>query len=198
MFKKITTKKFQEFHGRIEGEGWWWETCSDCGGQCEHNKIGSLMPGEKEFIAGWLHMTVRDFEAEYLDNVITPFGAIDVLSLANPNCPFLDSSFKCRVRPVKVVMCEVYPVIFQVRNEKVEYSVDPLCALAQGTEIKSYFEEKVIPALEELAPPVEWCKAVTLYDHFNYDYEAMHKARKARSKYQSFSLEQLLAKRLDR
>jgi hypothetical protein len=68
----------------------------------------------------------------------------------------------------------------------------------QRTEIRDYFEEKVIPALNELAPPVEWCKAVALYDHFDYDYEALRKAREPGSKYQSFSLEQLLEKRLGR
>ncbi len=198
MFKKITSNKFQEFHARIEGEGWWWQICSACGGQCEHNKIGSLVPGEKEFIAGWLGMPVRDFEEQYLDRVVTPSGGIDVLSLADPTCPFLGSDFRCRVKPVKVVMCEVYPVIFEVRDGKVAYFVDSLCPLAQQKEIGSYFENTVIPALTALAPPVEWCKAVALYDHFDYDYEALRKERKTGAKYQSFALEQLLAKRLDR
>lgn len=198
MFKKITSKKFQEFHDRIEGEGWWWQICSTCGGQCERKKIGSLMPGEKEFIAGWLGMTVRDLEEGYLDKVVTPSGAIDVLSLSNSTCPFLGSDFRCRVKPVKVAMCEVYPVIYEVRDGKVVYFVDSLCPLSRQKEIKDYFEKTVIPALTEVEPPVDWCEAVVLYDHFNYDYEALRRGRKASDKYRSFSLEQLLAKRLDR
>jgi len=198
MFRKIPPQTFKEFHARIEGEGWWWEICSACGGQCEHNMMGSLMPGEKEFITGWLGAPVPEFEEEYPDKVVTPYGAVDILSLDNSTCPFLSSDFRCRVKPVKVVMCEVYPVIFEVSDGKVVYFVDSLCPLARHKEIKGYFEKTVIPALAELAPPVEWCEALALYDHFDYDYEALRKGRKAGGKYQSFSLEQLLAKRLDR
>jgi hypothetical protein len=193
MFRKIPSRKFHEFHNRVEGEGWWWHICAECGGKCEYHKIGSLMPGEKEFIAAWLNMPAKVFEENYLDEVVSPAGNIDILKMKQP-CPFLNSKFRCDIKPVKVILCKVYPVIYDVQDEKVVYFVDSRCPLFHHRDIRNYFEDIVIPALIELDPPVEWCKAVALYDHFDYDYHSPY--LKQQTGRQSFPLSVLEKMRL--
>lgn len=194
MFAKIPKEKFQEFHASIEGEGWWWGLCADCGGRCEYNKIGSLVPGEKEFIAGELGMSVRAFADKYLDRLVTPLGTIDVLKLKD-GCPFLDSEWRCVIKKIKVVLCETYPVAFYIKDERVEFFIDPWCPLSRRQDIRDYFEKVVMPALKKLDAPVAWYKAATLYDEHNFDYKTIELERKDGLKCRSFTLDYLMSRR---
>src|SRR5688572_26956483 len=109
MFELIPIEKFAIFHQEFKGDTW--DICERCGGKCEINKIGSLMPGEAEYIAGTLSCSVEDFRTMYLDGIVTPHGTVDVLKL-KPGCPFLSPDFRCTIKDVKVVLCDVYPVVF--------------------------------------------------------------------------------------
>lgn len=194
MFPKVPGEKFREFHAAIEGEGWWWQLCADCGGRCEYNKIGSLLPGEREFLARELKMPVRTFADRYLDRLVTPLGTIDVLKLKD-GCPFLDSDWRCVIKKIKVVLCETYPVAFYIKDEEVQFFIDPRCPLSREKDIRSYFEKDVIPALYRLGVPVEWYKAAALYDEHNFDYKTIEQERKS-LKCQAFTLEYLMSRGL--
>lgn len=195
-FNEIPNTVFQRFRREFNGEGDWWPVCSRCGGKCEQYSIGSLMPGEKRFISKWLAISITQFEDLYLDRIVTPLGDIDVLKM-KPGCLFLDASFRCTLKPVKVVLCEIYPIAFEVKNNDVKFYIDTWCPLGQLKETAQYFEEVGIPALKKLNVPIEWYGAVALYDHFSYDYEKISRKRKDIHKYESFILEEILAARVE-
>lgn len=198
MFGKIPEETFEEFHARVQGEGWWWRECADCGGKCEYNKIGSLLPGEKEFLARHFNLPVNIFADRYLDELITPMGTVDVLKLKD-GCPFLDARFRCTIRDKKVVLCETYPVAFYVEHERPVFFIDPWCRLSRQQDVRDYFKNVAIPALVKLDVPVEWYKAVELFDECNFDYHRIEQERKDPGhdgpKCRSFSLDYLMSRR---
>lgn len=194
-FRKIPPERFAEFHNAFKGDGRWWQVCADCQGECEKHKVGSLMPGEADYIAGSLGLSIPAFRDQYLDCLCTPLGDIDVLKL-KPGCPFLDANFRCAIRPVKVVLCDAYPIAFEVKAKQVSLFVDPECPISPRPEAAQYFERVGIPALRKLGAPLRWYRAVALYDNFNIDYERLEKGREDASKYKIFTLEQLLAARV--
>ncbi|MBI4331444.1 MAG: YkgJ family cysteine cluster protein [Chloroflexi bacterium] len=195
VFARIPKQRFKEFHASIEGEGWWWGLCADCGGRCEYNKIGSLLPGEKEFLAGELKMPVTTFADRYLDRLVTPFGVIDVLKLKD-GCPFLDAEWRCAIKNTKVVLCETYPVAFYIKDERVEFFIDPWCPLTRHKDIRDYFEGTVVPALRKLEAPVAWYKAAALYDEHNFDYKTIEQERGKELRCRSFTLDYLMSRRV--
>ena len=194
-FTKIHPDRFIDFHKEFKGDGRWWQVCAECGGECENHKIGSLMPGEKEYIARTLDLSPEVFHDRYLDCVITPLGGIEVLKL-KPGCPFLDSDYHCIIRSTKIVLCDVYPIAFEVTNNIVQFHLDLDCPLSRDKEVERYFKQVGIPALERLQAPVEWYRAVALFDSFNIDYEIIKSSRKDVSRSEFFTLEQILAARV--
>lgn len=195
-FSKLQPQKFIEFHREFNGEDDWWGMCNKCGGKCEQYSIGSLMPGEKRLMSNWLNITISQFENLYLDRIITPLGDIDVLKM-KPGCPFLDENFHCTIKQIKVVLCDIYPIAFEVKNNIVNFFIDPWCPLSKLPEAVRYFEHVGIPALKKLNASVEWYRAVALYDHFSYDYEKINHKRQDVNKYESFTLEEILAARIE-
>lgn len=213
-------ERFQAFHGAFDGEGnGMWEICAKCGGKCEHYKIGTLMPGEKEFIAAQLQLPVAELEHRYLDQLVTPRGTVDVLKLV-PGCPFLDQCFHCTLADshVKPVLCEVYPVVFDVRQVggsdeapelEVEFQVDELdCPLLHRTyqwskhtvqnprwrTYRGYFAEQGIERLARVGAPAAWYWIVAQYDNENFDYHALARLRKrSANQYDRFTLDELMA-----
>src|SRR5215831_7998903 len=112
----VPFERFEAYHQAFDGQGnESWKICEQCGGRCEIHKIGTLMPGEKEFIAAQLKWPVAQLEARYLDQLVTPRGTVDVLKL-KPGCNFLDSCFHCTLadQHIKPVLCDIYPVMFEV------------------------------------------------------------------------------------
>ena len=192
-FPKIPFERFQRFHRAFHGEGTWWNLCHKCGGKCETSQIGSLMPGEKEFIAAWLGLPVEVFQDRYLDRVVTPLGAIDVLKVKR--CPFLDAQSRCAIAPVKVVLCEVYPISLHTEANKVTFSIDPWCPLSQHDEARGYLEQVGMPALHELGAPLQWYRAAELYESFTFDYGRIAKLRKDPTRPQPFKLEAIMSYR---
>lgn len=169
MFNKVPPEKFLEFHKIFNGEGKWSHICKQCEGMCEYRKIGSLLPGEKEFVANQLKVPISIFENRYLDKLRTPLGDIDVLKL-KVGCPFLNDNYGCTIAKIKVVLCEVYPILVHIENGKTLFNLDELCPLTRLNEVKNYFLNVGIAALIALDIPKEWYEAVVLYDTFDFDY----------------------------
>lgn len=220
-FQQIPAERFQAFHQAFNGEGdGIWNVCAQCGGRCELHKIGTLMPGEKEFITSYLGLPIEEFEAKYLDRIVTPRGAVDVLKL-KLGCPFLDSNYHCVLadKMVKPVLCEVYPVVFEVDavggteevpdELAVKFLVDELdCPLMHATfqwrgrnvqnlrwrEHRHYFETTGVELLSQVAAPESWYWAVAQYDSENFDYRALGRMRRVPvDQCDTFTLEELMS-----
>ena len=204
-YEFVPIEKFQTFHAAFDGEGnGIWQVCAQCGGRCEWHKIGSLMPGEKEYIASYLGLSTDEFANKYLDGIVTPRGTVDVLKL-KLGCPFLDVNYHCILadKKVKPVLCEIYPVVFEVdetigengeQDLSVRFMVDEIdCPLIhtiyhwknrtihnpQAQSYRQYFETVGIRRLMAVDAPSSWYWTVAQYDSENFDYRALEKVRGA-------------------
>jgi Fe-S-cluster containining protein len=188
-FEHIPAERFDAFHREFHGDTW--DVCTRCGGQCEINKIGSLMPGEAEYIAASRKWDLDDFRARYLDGIATPYGVVDVLKI-QPGCGFLDADFKCTIPDVKVVLCDVYPVVFGVEGDTVRFELDPWCPIVRFVpELARIFETGAIPAVSRIGAPVDWYRAVELYDSLCVDYHKLFALRASDRGYVTFTLDQI-------
>lgn len=167
--------------------------CARCRGACEYNKIGTLMPGEREYMAAASGLSIEQFSARFLDIIEMPDGTdLDVLRLVN-GCPFLDrGTFECNCREFKVILCEIYPIAFHVEDGRVRFSLDDWCPLSDTLRFRRHFVETGIPAVAKLPVPVQWYEHVARYDDLYFDYPALESARQDRSKLQIFTFEELL------
>lgn len=189
-FPPIAFDRFEVFHKEFQGETW--DICARCGGKCEINKIGSLMPGEAEYIAKMRGWNLAEFRNQYLDGIETPYGTVDVLKI-KPGCPFLSVDFKCTIPDVKVALCDVYPVVFEVEDENVRFYLDEWCPIVRYVpELASYFEKKGIPALRKLNPPLDWYRAVESFDSLCVDYFKLFELRKHELDYTVLTLSQIM------
>lgn len=166
-------------------------TCQECEGACEHNKIGTLLPGEKEYMAKKMDISVNEFEVRYLDILRMDDGTqLYVLKLGKL-CPFLNKQTKeCECRNFKPIFCKVYPVVFTVEAESVRFSIDSWCKLSRKETFRTYFENS-IPLLMNLPIPQRWFSYVACYDNYSFDYNQLEKNRRGK-KHKSFSLDELL------
>jgi len=194
-FPAIARERFEEFHREFQGDTW--DVCARCGGKCEIHKIGSLMPGEAEYIAGTLGMGTAGFRDRYLDGIVTPFGVVDVLKL-KPGCPFLSADYRCTIPDVKVVLCDVYPIVFEVAENDVEFSLDPWCPITRHVqELAGIFERDAIPALRRLQAPLDWYRAVELYDGMCVDYDRIFALRASEPGYVLLTLDAIATCQID-
>jgi uncharacterized protein len=217
--QNVPLERFQAFHHSFNGEGdGIWDVCAQCGGRCEQHKIGTLMPGEKEYIAAQLGIPLAAFEAKYLDRLVTPRGSVDVLKLMS-GCPFLDSCYHCTLADnlIKPVLCEVYPVVFEVDmvggtedapELEVHFSVDEIdCPLVhqtyewKGRKIlnlqwqgyRKHFETVGIERLRQMDAAPAWYWIVAQYDYENFDYTALERKRNVPvNQYDTFTLDELM------
>jgi Fe-S-cluster containining protein len=68
ILKKIPMNIYENFHKMFSGGNQsTFDICKKCGGACERNKIGTLLPGEKEYMAKKMGISVSEFELKYLD-----------------------------------------------------------------------------------------------------------------------------------
>jgi uncharacterized protein len=193
-FEQIPAHLFAEFHKSFQGDtSDTFNVCFACGGACEFNKIGTLMPGEREYMAGAAGLSVDEFSEKYLDFIRMENGReLDVLRLIN-GCPFLNKgSFTCDCREYKVVLCEIYPLAFYVRHGVVHFELDDWCPIADTLRFRRRFLEVGVPAVQRLGVPVEWYECVARYDDLYFDYVALQDYRKDVNKAQTFTIEELL------
>lgn len=166
--------------------------CRECGGACEHNKIGTLLPGEEEYMAEKMGISVSDLKIRYLDMLKMDDGTqIQVLKLGRL-CPFLNEDEVCKCGDFKPIFCKIYPVILTIENEKINYIIDDWCNLSKKKACRLYFET-AIPLLSNLAIPIEWLRHVISYDNLCFDYDELEKCRRGKNKYAIFSLDELLS-----
>ena len=131
-FDPIPAEHFIEFHRSFNGDTpEIFQVCRGCGGACEFTKIGTLLPGEREYMAQAAGLPVEEFHERYLDTLLMEDGReLDVLRLID-GCPFLDrGTFECNCRRYKVVLCEIYPIGFHVEESRVHFTIDDWCPLA--------------------------------------------------------------------
>ncbi|AKB72822.1 YkgJ family cysteine cluster protein [Methanosarcina mazei] len=192
-FQKIPMNIYEKFHRTFSGSNQnTFNVCNKCGGACEHNKIGTLLPGEKEYMAKKMGMSLSEFKLKYLDVLEMDDGTlIHVLKLGEL-CPFLNTETElCECRDFKPVICKIYPVVFTVESGKVKFSIDDWCQLSRKKVCRNYFES-VIPLLYRLPVPVEWFRHVVSYDDLYFDYDQLRESRKGKSRYAVFTLKELL------
>jgi len=189
--KPISPEKFTSFHESFKGDcPSTAKLCFKCQGKCEKSQIGTLLPGEKEYMAQRMDLPLNVFTELYLDTLIVNGQCLDVLKLGLM-CPFLTDDRSCACRAFKVVMCAVYPVMFSVAEGKTKFFLDSTCPLTHDPELARYFREVGIPALEALEPPAESLSLVTRYDWFDFDYDSIRRIRHTMG-HQIFFLEDLL------
>lgn len=167
--------------------------CKECGGACEHNKIGTLLPGEKEYMAKKMGMSILDFQIRYIDILKMGDGTlINILKLGKL-CPLLNKKTgECKCKNFKPIICKIYPIIFTVDAEKLNFKVDHWCKLSRKKSCVLYFE-KAIPLLLNLPVSLEWFKHVVTYDNLCFDYNRLKNYRNKRSNNAVFSLEEILS-----
>jgi uncharacterized protein len=193
-FTPISAEHFAEFHENFKGDTpQTFSVCAKCGGACEFNKIGTLMPGEREYMAAASGLSVVEFSEKFLDVLQMEDGMeLDVLRLIN-GCPFLDrGTFECNCREFKVVLCEIYPIGFHVEGGRVQFALDDWCPLADTLRFRRHFLEVGVAAVSKLSAPVDWYEHVARYDDLHFDYHALEAYRVCRSKPQTFTLGELL------
>lgn len=194
IFKKIPVNIYENFHRTFSGSNQnTFNICSKCGGACEHNKIGTLLPGEKEYMAKKMGMNLSEFKLKYLDILKMDDGTlIHVLKLGEL-CPFLNKETEmCECRDFKPIICKIYPVVFTVESGNVKFSIDDWCQLSRKKVCRNYFES-AIPLLSRLPVPIEWFRHVVSYDDLYFDYDQLKKYRKGKNKYAVFTLKELLS-----
>lgn len=198
MFKKIPMNMYENFHKMFSGSNQnTFNVCSKCGGACEHNKIGTLLPGEKEYMAKKMGISVSEFKLRYLDVLKMNDGTlIHVLKLGEL-CPFLNRKTEvCACKDFKPLICKIYPVVFTVENGKVNFTFDDWCQLSKKEVCRNYFKS-AIPLLSRLPIPVEWFKYVVSYDDLCFDYEQIKELREGKDKHAVFTLRELLSFQTD-
>jgi len=196
IFKRIPMHIFENFHNMFIGSSEnTFKICQECRGACEHDKIGTLLPGEKEYMAEKMGISVSEFKVRYLDILIMNDGTrLDVLKLGKL-CPFLnEENEKCECRDFKPILCKVYPIIFTLEANKISFIIDNWCQLSRKKSCRIYFES-VIPLLSNLPLSVEWFKYVVNYDSFSFDCSKLEKSRRVKKKCAIFSLDELLSLR---
>lgn len=185
---------YDNFHRTFSGGNQnTFNVCSKCGGACEHNKIGTLLPGEVEYMAQKMGMNVSEFKLKYLDILKMDDGTlIHVLKLGEL-CPFLNEETEsCDCRDFKPIICKIYPVVFNVEAEKVSFTIDNWCQLSRKKVCRNYFES-AIPLLSRLPISVEWFRHVVSYDDLYFDYDQIRESRKGKNQYAVFTMRELLS-----
>ncbi len=193
IFKNIPMQIYENFHRMFSGSNEnTFNICRECGGACEHNKIGTLLPGEEEYMAKRMGISISEFKIRYLDLLKMDDGTpIQVLKLGKL-CPFLNEEEVCECRDFKPIFCKIYPLVFTVEDEKINFTIDNWCKLSRKKACRLYFET-AIPLLSSLSIPMEWLRHVTSYDNLCFDYDQLERRRHGKNKYAVFSLEELLS-----
>ncbi len=193
LYKKIPMQMYENFHNIFSGSNQnTFKICSECGGACEHNKIGTLLPGEEEYMAEKMGMSISEFKIRYLDALKMDDGTLIYVLKLGKLCPFLnEENDECECRDFKPIFCKIYPLVFTLEKNKINFIIDNWCKLSRKKACRLYFET-AIPLLSSLAIPIEWLRHVNSYDNLCFDYDQLKEYRRGKNKYAIFSLEEVL------
>ena len=189
----IPESEFERFHNSFKGDNSEiFSICSECQGKCEYAKIGSLLPGEKEYMSKKMSLDLNTFKDLYLDGIQFKGNYIvDVVKMTAP-CPFLDKqTYNCNCKDFKVILCEIYPIVFETGKNEVRYYLDKECPLTQSKQLQSYFFNIGIPLIKSMNIPIEWLKKVEMYDSLEIDYPSLQKERETPG-YQLWDIDTIL------
>lgn len=193
-FEPLNIKIFEEYHQSFQGDTF--NACKECGGKCEKYKISTLYPGEKEYIAKTLKMKVEEVEYKYLDRIDTPLGIVEVIKMKD-GCPLLDKELHCSTKSARPILCDSYPIFFEIKGNKVVFDIDieecPMASKPENNHIIDNFRKKGIPAIQKIPAPLKWYQAVFLFDPYDFDYVLFEKITQRESGYQTFMVEDVLA-----
>jgi len=194
LYKKISMQTYEYFHKIFSGSNQnTFKICSECGGACEHNKIGTLLPGEEEYMAEKMGINVSEFKIRYLDALKMDDGTLIYVLKLGKLCPFLSEENKeCECRDFKPIFCKIYPLVLTLEDDKINFTIDNWCKLSRKKACRLYFET-AIPLLSSFAIPIEWLRHVTSYDNLCFNYDKLKEYRRGKNKYAIFSLEELLS-----
>ncbi|AKB36247.1 hypothetical protein MSSAC_1657 [Methanosarcina siciliae C2J] len=198
IFRKIPMYMYENFHKMFSGSNQnTFNVCKACGGACEHNKIGTLLPGEKEYMAKKIGISVSEFKLRYLDVLEMDDGTLVHVLKLGELCPFLnEETGECECSDFKPIICKIYPVVFTVEAGKVNFTIDNWCQLSKNKACRTYFES-AIPLLARFPIPIEWFCHVVSYDDLYFDYERLRKSRTGKSPHAVFTLAELLSLQKD-
>lgn len=188
---------FEQYHREFNGDTF--ETCVKCGGRCEQTKIATLLPGEKEYMAETLGISIETLDRDYLDQIDTFFGPVDVLRLTGEGgCKFLNERFECTAKPAKPVLCDIYPLIFKLEEGGIQFVIDKDCpmSLPEYAARIAKFESAAVLAMRHFRIPLGWLRAVELFDPFDFDYARIDKELKKRLGQTTYALDDVLAFKL--
>ncbi len=174
-YKPIPAEHFAEFHDSFHGDTSERSRCAPSAEEpARFNKIGTLMPGEREYMAAATGLSVDEFTERYLDFLVMQDNMeLDVLRLIN-GCPFLaPGTFECNCRKFKVVLCEIYPIAFEVQDGRVNFEIDDWCPLTDTLRFRQHFLKVGVGAVSKLPVPVGWYQNVARYDDLHFDYHAL-------------------------
>ncbi len=193
LYKKIPMQTYEYFHKIFSGSTQnTFKICNECGGACEHNKIGTLLPGEEEYMAEKMGINVSEFKIRYLDALKMDDGTLIYVLKLGKLCPFLsDENTECECRDFKPIFCKIYPLVLTLEDDKINFTIDNWCKLSRKKACRLYFET-AIPLLSSLAIPIEWLRHVTSYDNLCFNYDKLKEYRRGKNKYAVFSLDELL------
>jgi len=133
IFKKIPMHMYENFHKMFSGSNQnTFEICRKCGGACEHNKIGTLLPGEKEYMANKMGISISEFKLRYLDLLKMDDGTLVHVLKLGELCPFLNKETEeCECSDFKPVICKIFesaipflsrfPIPFEWFNHVISY-----------------------------------------------------------------------------
>lgn len=194
IFKELSGEIFESFHQKFSGSNQnTFNICKECGGACERSKIGTLLPGEKEYMTEKMGISANEFETLYLDILKMKDGTkLYVLKLGKL-CPFLNKkSRECECQNFKPILCKVYPIIVTIKTNKINFKIDNWCSLSRKKLCRNYFES-VTPLLSSLPISIEWFRHVVSYDNLYFDYVKLEKYKNGKNQCTVFSLEELLS-----
>jgi Fe-S-cluster containining protein len=170
--------------------------CARCGGRCEKFKVAALLPGEKEWLADRLGIPLAELQRDYLDQILAGDLVVDVIKLVD-GCPFLDAEYRCTIRAVKPVLCDCYPLVFRVEGHGVVFELDtpdqcPLVGYPDLRDLVAEHRRRGTEALQGLAVPLAWWRAVEILDGPDYDYPGFERELRQGPGCETYWLEQVL------
>ena len=188
-FPPIPFQCFRNFHRAFQGD--FYERCARCGGVCEHKRIGTLLPGESYFLARARGLSVRELRARYLDQLVLGNRKADVIKL-RMRCRLLDAQGRCTIARLKPVLCEIYPIVFEVQGRSIHYSIDRACPISRDRSLVRQLLEVGVPAFKALPIPFEFMRLLSRYDGLDFDYAALERGRADRPGYTRFALAEIM------
>ncbi len=187
--------RLQSYHLNFDGDTY--DLCAICEGYCERHLISCLIPGEVELISSYLNISPKDFVDRYADGILISKGEVTVLRLCS-RCPFIDDDFKCTIKPVKPIMCDIYPVYAEVDGDgNVDFDLDPACPLTHYPPAAQSFREKCIPALRELSINPDSYVAIEEFDCLSYNFDRFDELCHDPQERKVCSLQDVLARTVD-